>query len=79
MSICVITLGAQSAKDSVMVILSGSDIQPLRTVRWARFGTTFSTTLAPFLSRLSLLGVTFGGLEMQLAGPKTDFGAQGAP
>ena len=39
----------------------------------------FSTTLAPFLSRLSLLGVTLGGLEMQLSGPKTDFGAQGAP
>ena len=39
----------------------------------------FSTALVPFLSRLSLLGVTFGGLEMQLSGPKTDFGAQGAP
>ena len=43
------------------------------------FGNSFSTTLAPFLSRLSLLGVTFGGLEMQLSGPKTHFGAQGAP
>ena len=81
---------------------------PLRAVRRARFGNTFSNTLAllsgqmqlkpliiqsasrsppgqfstalvPFLSRLSLLGVTFGGLEMQLSGPKTDFGAQGAP
>ena len=38
-----------------------------------------STALVAFLSRLSLLGVTFGGLEMQLSGPKTDFGAQGAP
>ena len=45
----------------------------------ASFGNTFSPTLAPFLSRLSLLGVTFGGLEMQLSGPKTDFGAQGVP
>ena len=52
---------------------------PLRAVRRARFGIIFSTTLAPFLSLLSLLGVTFGGLEMQLSGPKTDFGAQGAP
>ena len=48
---------------------------PLRAVRQARFGNTFSTTLG----RLSLLGVTLGGLEMQLSGPKTDFGAQGAP
>ena len=38
-----------------------------------------STALVHFLSRLALLGVTFGGLEMQLSGPKTDFGAQGAP
>ena len=57
----------------------GGGFNPLRAVRRARFGNTFSTTLAPFLSRLSLLGVTFGGLEMQLSGPKTDFGAQGAP
>ena len=52
---------------------------PLRAVRRARFGDSVSTTLAPLLSRLLLLGVTFGGLEMQLSGPKTDFGAQGAP
>ena len=47
---------------------------PLRAVRRARFGIIFSTTVAPFLSQVSLLGVTFGGLEMQLSGPKTDFG-----
>ena len=52
---------------------------PLCTVRRARFGNTFPTTVAPFLNRLSLLGVTFGGLEKQLAGPKTYFGGQGAP
>ena len=52
---------------------------PLRAVRRARFANSFYTALAPFLSRLSLLGVTLGGLEMQLSGPKTDFGAQGAP
>ena len=40
---------------------------------------TFLPLWLTFLSRLSLLGVTFGGLEMQLSGPKTDFGAQGAP
>ena len=51
----------------------------LLATSWARFGIIVSTTVAPFLSQLSLLGVTFGGLEMQLAGPKTDFGAQGAP
>ena len=39
---------------------------PLRAVRRARFGDSFSTTLAPFLNRLSLLGVTLGGLEMSL-------------
>ena len=47
---------------------------PLRTVRRARLRNTCSTTLAPFLTR-----VTFGGLEMQLSDSKTDFGAQGAP
>ena len=52
---------------------------PLRAICRARFGGTFSTALAPLLSQLSLLGVTFGGLAMQLSGPKTDFGAQGAP
>ena len=59
--------------------VSDFTFNPLRAVRRARFGTSFSTTLVPFLSRLSLLGVTFGGLEMQLSAPKTDFGAQGAP
>ena len=36
-----------------------------------RFGSLFES--------IFLLEVTFGGPEMQLSGPKTDFGAQGAP
>ena len=63
----------------LLLLLLLLKFNPLRAVRRARFGTSFSATLAPFLSRLSLLGVTLGGLEMQLSGPKTDFGAQGAP
>ena len=49
------------------------------SIRFAQSAGPVSTALVRFLSRLSLLGVTFGGLEKQLSGPKTDFGAQGAP
>ena len=35
------------------------------------FGYLFESIIIPW--------GTFGGLEMQLSGPKTDFGAQGAP
>ena len=58
-------------------LTGGGGLNSLRAVRRARFGNSFSTILAPFLSRLLFLGITFGGLEMQLSGTKTDFGAQG--